>query len=62
MAALLGLDAMLAELAVTSASDRPGSGPLAHLPRPARLAIGCGAAVLLVLVLLAVAGLVGSLL
>jgi hypothetical protein len=47
---------------VTSASERQGSGPLARLPRPVRLGIGCGAAVLLLVVLLAIAGLVGSLL
>ncbi|WP_336922665.1 hypothetical protein [Aquipuribacter sp. SD81] len=53
-------EAMLAELSVTSASERPGSrGPLAGLPRSARLAVGCGAALLLLLVLLAIAGLVG---
>jgi hypothetical protein len=56
-------EAMLAELAVTSASERPGArGPLAGLPRPARLGLGCGAALLLVGVLVGVLALVGMLL
>jgi hypothetical protein len=56
-------EAMLAELAVTSASERPGArGPLAGLPRPARLGVGCGAALLLVVVVVGVLALVGMLL
>ncbi|MFC5382268.1 hypothetical protein [Aquipuribacter nitratireducens] len=56
-------EAMLAELAATTSAERPGArGPLAGSSRGLRLALGCGAAVVLVGVLLSVLGLVGLLL
>ncbi len=56
-------EAMLAELAVTTASERPlARGPLAGRGRGTRLLLGCGAAVVLGVVLLLVLTLVGQLL
>jgi hypothetical protein len=56
-------EAMLAELAATAAADRPlGRGPLAGTSRGVRLALGCGAAVVLGGVLVLVVTLVGLLL
>lgn len=56
-------EAMLAELAATSAADRPlGRGPLSGTSRPVRTALGCGAGVVLLGVLLTVLWLVGLLL
>ncbi|MFC3688397.1 hypothetical protein [Aquipuribacter hungaricus] len=55
-------DAMLAELAAASAADRPLSrGPLAGRSRAVRGLLGCGAAAVLVAVLLLVTTLVGLL-
>ena len=56
-------EAMLAELAAASAAERPlARGPLARMSRGTRIAMGCGAAVVLIGVLLLVLTLVGLLL
>ena len=53
-------EAMLAELAATTAADRPlAGGPLAGTSRRARLALGCGAALVLALVLVGLLALIG---
>lgn len=56
-------EAMLAELAVTSAAERPlARGPLAGMGRGGRLLLGCGAAIVLVGVVVGLLALVGLLL
>ena len=56
-------EAMLAELAAATAAERPlARGPLAGMSRGMRTAMGCGAAVVLIGVLLLVLTLVGLLL
>lgn len=56
-------EAMLAELAASSAADRPLSrGPLAGTSRAVRVALACGAALVLALVLVGLLALVGLLL
>lgn len=54
-------EAMLAELAASSAAERP-RGPLSGTSRGVRIAVGCGAAIVLLGVLLALLALLGLLL